>query len=931
MRPIKLTMTAFGSYVNKTELDFTKLGAEGLYLITGDTGAGKTTIFDAITFALYGAPSGEYRETKMMRSRNVPDDVMTEVELVFESGGKSYTVTRSLEYQREKKRGEGMTTAPARNTLVLPDDRKPLEKDDEVKAKIAELLGVTQPQFKQIIMLAQGEFRKMLCAKDADERSERQKILRKLLNTEIYEEFQTRILKKAKASGEEYSNLKAEAVRIIDSADCEEVPELLESKEKIVSGGLSNISALDAFAKQLDELCRSDGERQGQLGAEIKKAKKANSELSKKIGEVRDKNNRYEAREKQKAALPGLEKNAEETKRELERVQAENSPKLVELAEKITLINNSLGKYEKLDNILGELNRCDKMIVNNSRELTSRTEFCSKAEGELKALKDEHSSLKDAGENAAEQENKLGELSRERGNINSLLERLEEHGKTCESLKSEQGKYQEADENAVRLEELFKELRRRYNNERAGLFADIAEKLADGEPCPVCGSVHHPNKAVRSENSPDKKAVDNAEKTAKTARRTADDLCGFCEKIKGALEASEKSLLQQLSELGFTLNDASDKADERLRKLAEETKLLSEQLAEENSRKARRGDLEKVIPEKERLLNETKELCGRLKTEISSAEVRAGELQKQFDELKTDLRFESKRAAENELTALNSRSDSLKEQIENARKAAGDRERELLELRTLIDGCDLPEDYVPVDIDELNEKQSELEGLENELSEKAKKTEFRLKSNSRALGEAKKITPLLIEAEKRRELLQSLSDAANGNVKESNKKTLESFVQVELFKDILRHANVQFSQMTGGRYELLCDDVPANNKRDHTLDINIFDCHSGKTGAVGSLSGGESFMASLSLALGLSEAVRQRSGGVELETMFVDEGFGSLDEETLRQAMTALNGLSDKGMLIGIISHVDELKRSIPKQIVVRKDGASGSLAEIKA
>ncbi len=934
MRPIKLTMTAFGSYVKRTEIDFTRLGTEGLYLITGDTGAGKTTIFDAITFALYGEPSGEYRKDTMMRSRDAADDEATAVELVFENRGKQYTVMRSLAYQRVKKRGEGTTSEPAKCKLIFPDDRKPLEKDGEVTAKIIEILGVTKSQFKQIIMLAQGEFRKMLCAKTKEEREERKKILRKLLNTEIYERFQAKIKEKAADSQNEFSDEKANAVRIVDLTDCGENPELLEIKENIVASKLPNISALYTFLELLKALCLNDEKQKSELSGEIEKVKADRDKISREIGDAEDKNKRYKECEELKKAIPEIQENAEKTKLEFERVQRENSPKINDLKENITLITNSLNKYETLDKLREDLSKSEKIISIKSGELNSLTEYCDQTEKELQAIKGELNSLKNAGENAAKLKAETEAREREKSDIKTLLKELEAYKETVEKLSSEQDKFRKADENAKQIEDEFHTLRDRYNNERAGLYADIASTLSEGEPCPVCGSIHHPNKAVKSDNSPDKKDVENAEKNAKSARKSADELCNSCEKIMGMLEKARDSLQQKLSSQDFDCGiDATiDKTNKRLQIINDEIKKLSENLKEENLKKERRDKLEKEIPEKEENLNKSKDNCSTLNTEISTGKTRIEELQKQYNSLKKELSFESRQAAETKIAALKAQSMDLEEALEKARKSADESKQRLdntlTRIKTITDG--LPKDYEQIDIDELNAKQSELAWREKELSDKLNGIKIRLRRNSDTLKEITKIIPLLNELEKQQELLENLSNAANGKGNLNGKTTLESFVQVEFFKDILRRANMQFSQMTSGRFELVCVDTPTSNQGDHTLDINVFDHYNGKTGDVGSLSGGESFMASLSLALGLSEAVRQKSGGIELETMFVDEGFGSLDEETLQQAMAALNGLSESGMLIGIISHVEELKRSITKQIVVKKDGTNGSRAEIE-
>lgn len=928
MIPLKLTMTGFGSYAHRTELDFTRLGTEGLYLITGDTGAGKTTIFDAITFALYGAPSGEFRRTEMMRSRDADDDEPTSVELVFECGGKQYTVSRSLAYQRKKRRGGGTTLEPARSLLTFPDSRKPLEKDGEVTAGITEILGITKEQFKQIIMLAQGEFQKMLFSKSSD----RQEIFRKLLDTEVYKLFQIKIKEKADNSSRDFDNAKADAVRVISSADCGEMPELLEEKENIVVGELPNLSMLNTFSELLRSLNLIDEERKAKLAGEIETVRAEHSKISCEKGAAQEKNNQFEERERLKAKIPEIEESAKKTKLGFELVQSENNQRIEKIKEEITLIVNSLDKYKELDDLLDDLNKTEAASASDSEKLKSLKEYCDKTERELKAVKEEFNSLGNAGENAASLAAQKDKLEREKSDIEALFEDIEKYRRTSDELTSEQEKYRAAADKASGLEENARTLRERYNNERAGLYADIAVTLSEGKPCPVCGSLNHPNKAVKSDNSPGKADVEAAEKSAVSARSAADKLCNSCEKLKGSLESSCDLVRQRLAALSFNCepDNAANEAEKRLSEVNDEIKKNSGELKKALSKKERRAELEKEIPEKERMLNESREKCGDLNTEISKERVRAEELKKQSDNLRKSLRFTGRKAAEAEIKSLKAQSMELDKAVQKARKAADDSERLLNDVRTRIDSCSLPEGYTPVDIDELNDRLTKLEEREKGLSDNFKSVEFRLKGNSGVLKTITEKIPLLKELEERRDLLNGLSDAANGKGKDQSRTTLESFVQVEFFKDILRRANMQFGRMTSGRFELVCNDIPTDNRGDHTLDINIIDHYSGKTGDVRSLSGGESFMASLSLALGLSETVRQSAGGIELETMFVDEGFGSLDDDTLQQAMTALNGLTESGILIGIISHVNELKSSIAKQIVVRKDGENGSRAEIK-
>lgn len=928
MRPLKLTMTAFGSYAQKTELDFTKLGTSGLYLITGDTGAGKTTIFDAITFALYGAPSGEFRSVEMMRSRDIPDTEPTTVELVFECCGKQYTVSRSLAYQRKKQRGNGTVTQNSSNLLTFPDDRKPLEKEKDVTAKITEILGIDKEQFKRIIMLAQGEFRRLLFAKS----TERQEIFRKLLNTEIYERFQGKIKEKAKFSEREFEDAKADMIRVISSADCGENVKLSEIKENIITGELPNLSTLIPFSELLQTLCQSDSEQKAKIGGDIIKIRGERDKIVGEIEKARNKNNLFEEISGLNEKIPELEKSSEESKSESERIKSENNPRIEQLKKDITLIGDSLDDYEKLENLLAESDKANKSAAKGKNESESLKEQRETAERNLAEMNEELKSLGNSGENIANLTAQKERLERDKKDIDALLADNKVYNDLSGQLSEKQKEFKTADEKARLLESDANTLRDRYNNERAGLYADIAAALVEGQKCPVCGSVHHPEKAVKSPDSPDKSDVESAEKSAKSAREKSDKLCNSCEIIKGNLENKRESLENRISEMKFEcgLENLADYANNRLQTIKSKLDSISENLNAENQKKTRREKLEKSIPEKNAEIRGFDEKINKTSNKITESETLAKHLQKQSEELKGSLRFSGKHEAENEIESLENRVNELETEIQNAQNSANKSEKLLNDAKSRRNAIsDQLGEYTPVDIDALNGRRSEIEGRESELSNALKNIEIRLEKNFEIVKNITENIPNLEQLEKRMNLLNGLSGVANGRLENQSKTTLESFVQLEFFKDILRRANTRFGRMTGERFEFICKESPDDKRSDQTLDINIIDRYSGKTGDVRSLSGGESFIASLSLALGLSETVQQYSGGVEIETMFVDEGFGSLDDETLQQAMTALNSLTESGTLIGIISHINELKRSITKQIVVTRD-EHGSKAEIR-
>lgn len=929
MRPVKLTMNAFGSYAKETVLDFTKLGAKGLYLITGDTGAGKTTIFDAITFALYGEPSGDGRKENMIRSRGVSGNDPTTVELEFESGGKRYTVSRSLAYMRQKERGEGYTSQSAKNVLILPEG-KTVEK--KVTEKITEILGVNKDQFKRIIMLAQGEFQKLLFAKSDEKRD----IFRKLMDTGIYDKFQVRLKEKSKAAQDKFESDKNAVIFEIKSSDTGDCSELAEMKDKICPSNLPNLSEAEKFAKILKTLCQTDEYQRAEFLASSKEVTKERDDINREITDKEGKNALLLKINALKDLIPELEKKADDLKNEAARIQSENKSKIENLSADITTIRNSLDDYEKLDVLHKDLESANKAVKDGNKRLKSLSEFQEKAEKALSEMKKTLDDIGNSGENIANLTAQMERSERIRNDINALINDNGKYISATRELSAEQEKYITQDEKAKLLESKSLELRDRYNSERAGLYADIASALIDGQPCPVCGSVHHPNKAVRSENSPDKKAVDAAEKNAKKSRAEADKLCNVCAALKGEVESDKKALEKKLADLNFTrgLQNASDEAEERLNSVNTEIEKISAKLEEETRKKTIREKLDKDIPEKEMEIKNLNGNISEISQVISSNTILAGQKKEQFDELKAKLKFADKSEAKSEINTLENQIKELEKSIRDAQDKEKQAENKLYNVRSQKNAysSQLPSDYILADIGLLKDRLQKIDERAKSLANDISKIDIRLNNNSKIVKNITDSIPKLAELEKKFALLSGLSAVANGDVNKQSKTKLESFVQAEFFKNVLKRANFRFKEMTDGRYELICKD-DTGIRSDQALDINIMDHYNGKTGDVHSLSGGESFIASLSLALGLSEAVQQSTGGIEIETMFVDEGFGSLDEEILQQAMNALNKLAEdgSGVLVGIISHVTELKRSIPKQIVVHKDGENGSRAEIKS
>ncbi len=926
MRPINLKMTAFGSYAGETEIDFELLGKEGLYLITGDTGAGKTTIFDAITFALYGEPSGEYRSEKMLRSRYAADTEPTSVTLRFECMGREYTVSRTLAYKRPKQRGDGTVNVGASCILYFPesDGRNPLEKENEVTAAITEMLGINRSQFKQIIMLAQGDFRKMLFAKS----SERQDILRKILNTEVYRRFQETIKLRADDAEKDLNVEKIGALHDVDLIKCADDSALFAAKTNTAEHSLANLSDLDELCELLKDECSNDEEAKNALNLKLENVRKKYETITGEISAAQKNNTMLEEITVLKSRLPEFENAADKSKKAAAEVRAKNAPEIEQCGKSFTLLENSLADYDRLEEMNLELDRLTREIISNQNALSEKNGECVHIFENTEKLKAEYELYKNTNENIAKLQSAKEKAVRERADISALISRIEDLRSAADSLEAAQKNYIAAAERARSQKETAAIMRRQYNNEQAGI---LAETLEEGAACPVCGSLHHPKLAVKSPNAPEKSEVEAAEASAEKALDNTNKLSAVCAELKGKADESRRFVENALSASGLEcgIENASEKATERLSEIEDRLSKIDGDLRAEAANQKRREIIETQIPELSEKLETLKAECAQLEKNLTAGETSKSERQNQLNDLKNSLRFESKTAVKSELDKISSHITELQNECSKADEIADGCAKTLNDANTQIStiSAQIPKDYVMTDIDEMNARQAQILGEEKALSEKLKQIEFKLTGNFQSLRAIEEKAPRLKELERRFELLYGISAAANG--KTSSKMTLESFVQVEFFRDILRRANVQFGKMSGGRYRLVVKEVPDDNRADRTLDIDVFDHYTGKTSDVKSLSGGESFIASLSLALGLSEAVQQNAGGIQLETMFVDEGFGSLDAETLQLAMNALNGLTESGRLIGMISHVEELKRRIPKQIVVHKAGGSGSTAEI--
>lgn len=921
MRPLKLTISAFSSYAETVTLEMDRLGKNGLYLITGETGAGKTTIFDAITFALYGKPSGTNRKPDMLRSKYASPETKTEVELVFEYDGEVYTISRTPEYTRPAKRGGGFTQQRSEATLIFPDGRVVSGMRD-VDEAIHEIIHVDRDQFSQIAMIAQGDFVKLLTASTET----RQEIFRKLFNTKTYNAILEKLKAEFASSKNDYNSVQSSISQFIGGAVCDEISPL---HERLTEAKKSNAPA-EKIIEIINEIISADYAENERLEAEISAADKNIEKINERIGRA----------EEYKKAQAELALSEEQLTDEAEQLSAAEkhlaemkacTPEAEKKEREITLLEAQLPMYAELEASKEKASVAEKQIAEFSAEM-SRLENQKKALNEkLLSLENEYMELEHAGE---EKEKLLREMSNtetKRKELMSLLADISEYRRLYSKHRHLLDLYSQASEKAEKLTAEYNAGYKAFLDEQAGI---LAEKLTAGIPCPVCGSTSHPHIAEKSQNAPTEEQLKTAEEKMKKARETASEASKDAGEAGGALSAAAEKLTRGISEITGTsdIENGAEAAEKILSDTEAEIRLINDRISVEENKIKRRDELSGLIPETRRNAKQSEDDIDGLKTKISAVQIERSAVEAKCSELSEKLTFGNIKDAESELAALKKTVTDMKNALSDAEEKHRSHETKIAVLKGKITQLEKQLGNVcEIDYDSEKALRDTAAAKRNELLDLQKKIHSRLSVNSDIV---KNIELKLAEAEviaSRYNSLRLLCETAGGTLQGREKITLETYVQAMYFERIIHRANYRLKVMTGGQYELQRRTEAENNRSKSGLELEITDHYNGTVRDVKSLSGGESFKASLALALGLADEIESSAGGIRLDTMFIDEGFGSLDEGSLEQAVDALAELTGGTRLVGIISHVSELKRRIDKQIVVtkEKDGRLGTHAEI--
>ncbi len=1043
MKIQRLVISGFGPYALRQELDFEKnLQDKNMFVITGNTGAGKTTIFDAINFALYGEANGCDRESKSLRSDFADVQTPTEVELWFSLREKEYYIKRSPAYIKPKQRGEGFVENKPSAEIKISKD-KTITGVNQVTKEVENILGITTEQFKQLVMIPQGEFKRLLNAKS----DEKEDIFRKIFGTEIFQSIQYKIKDQAIKLKRAIEGVERDRLNKIRGFICSGVD---DSLFRLINADKPNV---ELIISKFYEFIDVDREEEKKLEEKIEGSRIILDKISKEktLGEANNK--RFDNLEKNKGELDKLNQKAQEF---------EDKKIMVFRGKKALTVNRNEDKYIEKNNNFKKLNKEVEEIQKKIEEYKEsykaseqKFKYEQGRENEKSQLIkdiDENLRLKDKvilyetnkisvdklekkvieikerisligltrGENDKKIElinNELEEIKKAKAECAVLeikqineINKKEKLNKLCSDIDlwtAENGKHKKATENFIAIDEKFKVLKEKYElledtfrKNQAGI---LASDLKEGTSCPVCGSVHHPSLAKLENSEITQQAVKISKESLEQVREERDkklneltDSNASLKSIKdNSITPSVKELLNKegiyevidisgqvvqlvtnnnnillelknkIQGLNNTINKESEKMQARDSmqksndKLRKELELKNDQhLLEDGNLREEKTNLESIKNDfkgEMKTVGELAQIGLDLSEKQQSLKKAYDEAQSAFSKIKGNLdqemgrhkrTNEMKENADEELKkAVSEFKDSVlelgfkgyedykassitEEKIESIDKEINNFNITLEGTRKLYEASLKEiEGLARVDLEILKEKLAEEGDIFKTLNKGQMELFARVRNNSLMLEATENYSKVIEKDENKYEIVGKLSNIINGD--NSKKISFERYVLAAYFEDIIMAANLRFNKMTSGRFELLRKQEIGDKRKGQGLELEVFDNYTGKARDVKTLSGGEGFKASLSMALGLADVVQAYAGGIQLDTMFIDEGFGTLDPESLDNAIECLMDLQKDGRLVGIISHVPELKERIDARLEVSST-SKGSVAEFK-
>lgn len=993
MMPISLTLSAFGPYPDTITIDFESFQEDGLFLITGPTGSGKTMIFDAMIFALYGKTSGQIRQTDSLRCDHALNEIPTFVEFSFSLHQQNYTIKRNPKYYLEGKKTPKQPSA----LLILPDG-KMVEGIKEVNQKMISLLGVDDQQFKQICMIAQGEFTKLIMASS----DEREKVLRELFHSETYQKLEEKLKVHLKTYQDKYDLLLNKRKDLMQELQVEDHQEYLSKQTKLIA---SQQKEYDDLKKDLDQkkqqlqLYRLQNQRLIQLKdlkqqfQDLKKQENDYQELNKTVDTLKkaqETNYLYISYIKQQKKLQTLKLNQEDFLKQLKKLEKDYQEKKVQA----DFLDYKQQTKEKLQNQIQET----KQLINQIYQYQNDYQNLQTLKQQYRMLDEEHKLFlkkKEKFENGLQRDQERIQseqqvqskyelikqqyvrLNEQKVKVHQLSDYYDQILKLNENKSDLQEEYTVVEKQVDHEKMQYNQMEKLYFRKQAGIFA---LQLKEDQPCPICGSLHHPHPAQIEKEGITKEKLDQQAKKVKQQEHRLQDI------LQKILLSNQKKemLVKQTKQLSSELNiqeeiskeifikelDHLSKDEKRMKKeyleLQDELKYIQKlKKSVALSLKDMSTYESKELKQAQSLENiqvQIHQLSGKLDDSLRQYEI--GEVNKNYQQVQKEYRqlsLEIKtiqqdyEKVKNKYLEIKTKISSLNQQIiqeqeiydelDNKYHTALDafiNEEEFLNLKTQINQISILEkkyqDYL-ISLKSLNEQ---IISLENEvkdstyvdlssLSETIKEVNQQLREKNDDLEKLKidyslkekmikdiqKINQQLEKDEDTYQIYLDLYNLASG--KNNARVSIERYVLATYFENMLIYANVIMKQLSQGRYQLLRKDDAGKGRSQQGLELDVFDQESGNIRSIKTLSGGESFKAALSLALGLSRMVQDYAGGIELNTLFIDEGFGSLDSQSLDQAMNCLMELHHENKLIGIISHVSDLKDRIERQLVVER------------
>lgn len=884
MKPLKLILSAFGPYKDKKEVDFTQLGNNGIFLITGDTGAGKTTIFDGISFALFGESSTSSRETSSLRSKFADENSETLVELTFLHQNKEYKIIRNPSYSIPKKRGEGKTTKQPDATLIYDD--KIITGIKNVNEKIIEILGITNKQFKQISMLAQGEFIKILHATS----DERKNIFRKIFNTEIFDQITTKLNEIYKNNKDEIEYLKTEFIT--------------NSNNIILEDNSIYLNKNDLTKERINEIINL-----------LEKELEVNIEQNKNI------DNKLNLNNQEYKNLETSIKNIDDNNKRIlnlntlkqEKISLDNQEKDINLTKEIIIKNNKILRevqpveinIQKLENDFKELiikiNQ-KKEYINKEEELVKNISEKEQNINLLKPLLD-----------------KYNEIINNQKSYADILLNVEEILLYYKDKKVLDETYLKNYEVYLNLDLEYKKEDDKYFRNQAGI---LAKKLNENEPCPVCGSYNHPQIAKIETFVLTKEQLDIKKKEVEKKYIEINEIKRNISVINSKIDLVNRKINCQNEEDVNNLNNELKQKNEIINK--EKISIIKQFNEIYNMITSSKTNIDtfNLFEFKDNFNKENNQTI----EDLQSNKRLLDEYQKSLKELEENINKEKKYLSnkiqnlgfkDNEEYLKNILSESKISELETRIKKY---EQDLITNKTKIE--ELEKTLVVKEIIDLTKEKEKLNLKEEELNKlkKEKQSVYSIYDNNLKIKHKLEVTSKkLIEYMNKFSTYEDLYKLSSGIIPGKRRISFEQYVQATYFDMVLQEANLRFQNMTDGRFKLLRKETSDSLNAKFALDLDVYDEYNGSRRDVKSLSGGESFKAALSLALGLSDIIQNYSGGISIDTLFIDEGFGSLDQESREQAINTLNLISNNNKLIGIISHVSELKERIDKKIIISK------------